>query len=155
MSNTWDELHARSSVVNTIVTRVASGTSAATAWTGVAGVWDHFDDESHLLRELQRSWFHSLTASVDQALEMGQGSLADDVRRAYRAAADRHTGLRSIIDHYAAHPVMVPLIRREHALLARAAGVEHTDQILRDDVEVRDLRKRGLFARVFSLAHAA
>ena len=152
MSNTWDQLRARNSVVNTIVTRAADGVSAGAAWTGVAGVWDHFDDESHLLRELQQHWFHSLAASVDNALELGQGNLVDDVRKAYRSAADRHRGLRKILDAYAQHPALVPLVRREHALLATAAGVEHSDEVTKIVVAVPDQRRGGFFQRIFSAA---
>ena len=152
MSNTWDELRARTSVVNTIVTRAADGVSAGAAWTGVAGVWDHFDDESHLLRELQQHWFHSLAASVDNALETGEGDLVDDVRKAYRSAADRHRGLRRILDEYAQHPALVPLVRREHALLATAAGVDHSDEITKAYTTVPQQRRVGFLTRIFSAA---
>jgi hypothetical protein len=150
MSNTWDQLHARNSVVRTIITRAAQGASPAAAWTGVVGVWDHFDDESHLLRELQQHWFHSLAANVDNALELGQGNLADDVRRAYRATAERHYGLRRILDEYAKHPALVPLVRRERALLASAAGVAHSDDVITPVVSVPAQRKPRLIARMFS-----
>ncbi len=152
MNNTWDALHARSSIVTTIVGRASEGAPAAHAWTGVAGVWDHFDDESHLLRELQQHWFHSLAASVDNALELGDGELADDVRRAYRSTADRHRGLRRILDEYSKHPAIQPMVRREHALLARAAGVAHSDVITKATATVPAQRRSGLFARLFSPA---
>jgi hypothetical protein len=153
MSNTWDQLHARSTVVNCIVTRAAEGVSAATAWTGVAGVWDHFDDESHLLRELQQRWFHSLAASLDHVLETGEGRLVDDVRRAYRTTAERHRGLRRILDEYAQHPALEPLVRREHALLAQAGGVQHsTDITTQVNVFLPQQRKRNWFARLVSSA---
>ncbi|HSV38189.1 MAG TPA: hypothetical protein VLI04_05465 [Nocardioidaceae bacterium] len=152
MSNTWDQLRARNSVVTTIVTRAADGVSAGAAWTGVAGVWDHFDDESHLLRELQQHWFHSLAASVDNALEMGDGNLVDDVRKAYRSAADRHRNLRRILDEYAHHPALEPLVRREHSLLASAAGVEHSDEITKVVVAVPQQRKVSFIARFFNAA---
>jgi len=152
MSNTWDQLRARTAVVNTIVTRAADGVSAGAAWTGVAGVWDHFNDESHLLRELQQHWFHSLAASVDNALEMGDGNLVDDVRKAYRSAANRHDGLRRILDEYAHHPALEPLVRREHALLAAAAGVAHSDEITKVLVAVPQQRKVNFLTRMFSAA---
>lgn len=152
MSKTWDQLHARTSVVNTIVTRAAEGAQAATAWTGVAGVWDHFDDETHLLRELQQRWFHSLAANVENALETGEGNLTDDVRRAYRSTADRHRGLRAILDEYAKHPAIEPLVRREHALLAQAAGVAHSDDITKVAVFLPSQRRQNWFTRLFSPA---
>lgn len=150
MSNNWDQLHARNSVVNTIVTRAAEGVSADSAWSGIAGVWDHFEDESHLLRELQQHWFHSLAASIDNTLEIGDGELVDDVRKAYRSTAARHHGLRRILDEYAKHPAIQPLVRREHALLARAAGVHHSDEVTKVVVTVPAQRKQNLFARMFS-----
>ena len=152
MSSTWDALRQRNSVLKSIVDRAADGASAETAWNGVAGVWDHFDDESHLLRELQQQWFHSLAASVDNALECGDGNLVDDVRRAYRSAAERHFGLRRILDEYAEHPALVPLVRREHALLATAAGVGHSDEITHVFVAVPQQRRKSFFAKLFSAA---
>ncbi len=152
MSNTWDQLHARSSVVNTIVTRAAAGASAAAAWTGVAGVWEHFEDETHLLRELQQRWFHALAANVDLALEIGEGELADDVRNAYRSTVERHRGLRRILDECSQHPALVPLVRREHALLARAAGVGHSDLVILAAETVPQPRRPRLFARLVSSA---
>jgi len=152
MSSTWDELRERNSVVRTIVDRAADGASAEAAWTGVAGVWDHFDDEGHLLRELQQHWFHSLAASVDNALETGDGNLVEDVRSAYASAAQRHFGLRRILDEYAEHPALVPLVRREHALLATAAGVTHSDEVTRILVAVPQQRRKNFFAKLFSAA---
>jgi glycine/D-amino acid oxidase-like deaminating enzyme len=151
MSNTWNQLRSRSAVVHTIVTRAADGVPASAAWAGVDGVWQHFEDEGHLLRELQQRWFHSLTASVDNELEMGHGNLVDDVRRAYRTAADRHRGLRRILDEYAQHPALVPLVRREHTVLAQAAGVAHADEVTQALAVVPE-QPRRLFARMFSAA---
>ena len=154
MSNNWNQVHERNSVVQTIVTRAADGVPARAAWDGVAGVWDHFDDESHLLRELQQHWFTSLAASVDNAIEMGEGNLTEDVRKAYGATAHRHRGLRRILDEYSHHPAIEPLVRREHALLARAAGVAHSDAVtsLITQTFVPAQRRSGILARLFSTA---
>jgi hypothetical protein len=152
ITSAWDQLHARNDVINHVIMRAEQGHTRLDGWTDLHPVWDHFDDAGHLLRDLQQRWFHSLAANIDNALESGEGTLADDVRRAYRTAAAGHVGLRRILDAHADHPALQPLVRREHALIAGAAGVASVDEVLQDHAVPGEQRRRGLLARLFLAA---
>ncbi|HEX8780770.1 MAG TPA: hypothetical protein VF728_06340 [Nocardioides sp.] len=92
--------------------------------------WAVFADEADLLRFAQQHWRHVLDAAIDDALETGGGTLRDDVRAAYAGAASRHPGLRRLLDGHATHPAIAALVRREHAMVARAAGVGHSSEVI-------------------------
>lgn len=119
------------------------------------GVWTAFRDIDDLLHSVQQRWFTSLTASIDLAIEQGGGDLLDDVRGAYADAVRRHPGLRRVIDDHADHPALVDAIRREHALLARAAAVGHPGLVV-GDARRQEMRvpapRRSLLARVLGAA---
>lgn len=123
-------------------------------WRSVPGLWDVFTDEDDLLRAAQTLWFSVLGSAIDVALESGEGDLADDVRRAYSAAMHRHPGVRRLLDENVHHPAIEHAVRREHALVARAAGVAHSSEVIeraRQIVQVPRPR-RSLLARVFAQA---
>ena len=124
------------------------------SWRSAPGLWDAFENEDDLLRSAQQLWFTALGAAIDVAIEVGDGELAEDVTHAYQAAADRHPGLRRLLDEHQRHPAIVRSVRREHALIAQAAGVAHSSEILRglrQQVRVPEPR-RGLLARIFQPA---
>lgn len=123
-------------------------------WRSVPGLWDAFADEDDLLSTVQQSWFTGLFSAIDVALETGEGDLADDVRRAYAAAARRHPGLRRLLDENAHHPSIEGSVRREHAMIARAAGVAHSSEVITPAAQVVQVPKprRSLLSRVFANA---
>lgn len=123
-------------------------------WRNVPGLWDVFENEGDLLRAAQQQWFNVLGSSIDVAMETGDGDLAEDVRTAYAAAAHRHPGVRRLLDENQHHPAVEASIRREHALVARAAGVAHSSEVIepaRQLVVVPEQRQR-LLSRVFARA---
>ena len=127
---------------------------SASNWRHVPGLWDVFENEDDLLRAAQQQWFNVLGSSIDVALETGDGDLADDVRNAYAAAARRHPGVRRLLDENQHHPAVEASIRREHALVARAAGVTHSSEVIERarQLVVVPRQRQGLLSRVFAKA---
>jgi hypothetical protein len=126
----------------------------ARGWRTVPGLWEAFHDEDDLLRAAQQLWFTAVGSAIEDALEIGEGNLVEDVRDAYAAVARRHPGVRRMLDENQKHPAIAASVRREHALVARAAGVEHSDEVIeaaRQTVHVPAPR-RSLLARVFQSA---
>lgn len=126
----------------------------AGSWRSVPGLWDAFRDEADLLQAAQTRWVTVLGSAVDVAIETGEGDLHEDVRRAYAAAADRHPGLRRLLEENQHHPAVESSIRREHAMVARAAGVAHSSEVIepaRQRVHVPTPRRSRL-ARIFASA---
>jgi hypothetical protein len=125
----------------------------AASWRSVTGVWDAFTDEDDLLRAAQQTWFSSLGSAIDVAVETSDGDHVETVRGAYLSAAARHPGLRRMLDEHAYHPAIEISVRREHAMIARAAGVPSAEVIpgLPQVVRVPSPH-RGLLARMFAQA---
>lgn len=124
-------------------------------WRTVAGLWDVFENEDDLLRAAQQRWFTALGAAIEVAIETGEGDLAGDVRAAYAAARTRHAGTRRLLEENRQHPAIEASVRREHTLLAQAAGVAHASEVIAPagrHVVVPAPRKGGLFSRVLARA---
>ncbi len=103
-----------------IETARRSGTWSA-PWRSAPAVWEFFADESALLRHLQQTWRTALAGAVYVAIEAGDGDLQADVTRAYTTVAQRHTGLRQVLEAHADHPAIAAAMRKERALLASLA----------------------------------
>jgi hypothetical protein len=113
----------RSDVLRSVVERAERSGDGAMPWFGVAGIWEQFPGPGQLLAALHQQWLIASTAWITQAVEHGGGSPADEVRKAYQLAAERHTGLRLILDAHTDHPALAPLIKRERAAVAMMAGL--------------------------------
>lgn len=111
-------------------TRLLRHVDAHGDWRSIPGLWDAFENRSDLLGAAQRRWFTVLGAAIDFTIERGEGALAEDIRHAYQRTATRHPGLRRLLDEHEGHPAIAKSVRRERALIACAAGVEQSSQIL-------------------------
>lgn len=113
-----------------------------------------FPSEDEFLRAAQQRWFTLLGGAIENAIETGGDDLLEDVRRAYAVAVERVPGLRRILDAHAHHPAIEQSVRREHALVARAAGVAHSDEVTGHHLQhlIVPAPRRGLVARLFQTA---
>ena len=88
---------------------------------GELAVPDMFDDPGEVLLALQHRWSLQLAGRVELA------EAADDqvgaIRDAWRATAAANPALRRLLDEHAGHPALRPMIRAEHRMLARSAGL--------------------------------
>ena len=89
--------------------------------SGELAVPDMFDGPGEVLLALQHRWSLQLAGRVELA------ELADDqvgaIRDAWRATATANPALRRLLDEHAGHPALRPMIRAEHRMLARSAGL--------------------------------
>ena len=108
-----------------IETAQRSGSFSA-PWRSTPAVWEHFSDESDLLRHLQATWRNALAGAVYVAIEAGRGDLQADVARAYATVSQRHAGLRQVLEAHADHPAIAAAVRKERALLASVSAVSAT-----------------------------
>lgn len=98
-----------------------SGDSIA-PWQRVGVVEEHFDDESDLLVELHREWVRVLVARLHRGRVVAQRTAAN-VRDLYDEVSRTHPTLRGILDAHLANPALWEPTSREHAMLARIAGL--------------------------------
>ncbi len=110
----WHDFYLRRDALDQIVER------------GELAVPDMFDGPGEVLLALQHRWSLRLAGRVELA------ELADDpvdaVRAAWRETAAADPALRRLLDEHADHPALRPMIRAEHRMLARVAGLtEATD----------------------------
>lgn len=86
----------------------------------------HFDDEGDLLVELHREWLRVLVARLHRGRIVAQRTVAD-VRDLYDEVCADHPTLRRILDTHRANPALWEPTAREHAMLARIAGLVTED----------------------------
>ena len=93
-------------------------------WQRVGDVERHFDDESDLLVELHREWVRLLVGRLHRGGIVAQRTAAN-VRDLYDEICDDNPTLRGILDAHTANPSLWEPTAREHAMLARIAGLAH------------------------------
>jgi hypothetical protein len=111
----------RRDYVRAIVT-VAQLSGSITPWRELGDLEQHFADEGDLLTELHREWVRILVGRLHYGGLVSQRTPAD-VRGVYHDACDEHPTLRGILDAHAAEPVLWEPTSREHAMVARVAGL--------------------------------
>ncbi len=116
------------------------------------GVDQHFDDEGDLLVELHREWLRRLVGRLHRGEIVARRTVAD-VRDLYDEVAADHPTLRRILDTHRANPALWEPTAREHAMLARIAGLVKEDTCVdaaadlgRAVVTQRIPAQRGAFA---------
>ncbi len=90
------------------------------------GLDEHFDDEGDLLVELHREWLRVLVARLHRGHIVAQRTVAN-VRDLYDEVCREHPTLRRILDTHRANPALWEPTAREHAMLARIAGLVTED----------------------------
>lgn len=133
MGTAWENYRRRAAAVRQVLARLEAARleaawledvpGAAVRWYDVPGVSEVFADREDLLRELHRVWSTRLAARVDMALECDDHELTESVMRAWRELAAELPALRRVLDHHAGDPAIWYAERREHRMLAVAAGL--------------------------------
>lgn len=109
-----------------MVAAARSAGSYAEPWDRTPRVWETYDSEADILRDLHQQWRTELAGAIFIAIDQGRGDLCADVGTAYARVIAHLPGVKEILDAYADHPAIAGAVRKERALLA-AAG-----QVLRD-----------------------
>lgn len=94
-----------------------------TPWRGFPRIWEWFQDEDDILRQLQQDWRLGLVGAIYVAINTGHGDLPADVAKALRLTTSRYAGTRAILEANADHPAIAQAMRKERALLSNFAGV--------------------------------
>jgi len=105
-----------------IETAVRSGEYHA-PWRLSPQVWEHFQDEADILRELQHDWRTALAGAIYVAIERGEGDLQQDVMHAFHTIRSRYAGARAILEEHVEHPAIAAAMRKEQALLSSFMGL--------------------------------
>jgi hypothetical protein len=105
----WDEHYRRRDALNGVLDR------------GELSVPDPFTGPTEVLLALHHRWSLQLVGRLELA-ETAEDRV-DAAGRAWREAAAANPRLLALLDAHAGHPPLRALIRAEHRLLARAAGL--------------------------------
>ncbi|MGH3713119.1 MAG: hypothetical protein ACRDT4_06595 [Micromonosporaceae bacterium] len=119
MSTAWERYHRRAAIVRQVLARLEA-TGGTAPWQEYAEV---FGDRDDLLRELHRVWSTRLAARVENALECDHHEQLTSVVQAWREVAAELPALRRLLDQHAGDPAIWRATRREHRMLAVAAGL--------------------------------
>ena len=112
----------RRDCLRAVIEAAADADDPIAPWRRVAEAADVFEDEADVLTELHREWVRLLSGRlhpegvVVERTPVGVRDLYDETRTA-------HQTLRSILDTHHADPVLWEPTAREHAMIARAAGL--------------------------------
>jgi hypothetical protein len=120
----------RRDFMRAVLVQAQSDGDAVAPWRSMSGalgaVDQHFDNEGDLLVELHREWLRLLVARLHRGEIVAQRTAAN-VRDLYDEVCRDHPTLRRILDTHRANPVLWEPTAREHAMLARIAGLVPED----------------------------
>jgi hypothetical protein len=94
----------------------------AAPWRGIGGFTARFDTEEELLVELHGEWVRLLVARLHAGMVVAQRT-PGNVRDLYDEIRNAHPTLWEILDTHRANPALWEATAREHAMLARVAGL--------------------------------
>ncbi|WP_148572449.1 hypothetical protein [Nocardioides caldifontis] len=114
-------LHRRD-VMRAVIESSRSTGDRVAPWAGLAGLAEHFDGEDDLLVEMHREWLRVLVGRLHRGEVVAQRTPAN-VRDLYDEMCAAHPTLRGILDAHELNPALWEPTEREHALLARIAGL--------------------------------
>jgi hypothetical protein len=97
-------------------------------WRQVGEVAEHFADSDDVLVELHREWVRLLVARLHRGEVVAQRT-PGNVRDVYDELCQGHPTLRRILDSHTANPALWEHTAREHAMLARIAGLVAEDTL--------------------------
>ena len=114
----------RRDFMRAVLVRAQHNTEAVAPWRadGLGGIEQHFDDEGDLLVELHRESLRLLVGRLHRGEIVARRTVAD-VRDLYDEVCRDHPTLRRILDAHHAQPALWEPTAREHAMLARIAGL--------------------------------
>lgn len=111
----------RHSVLSDMVQAAVRAGSYAEPWERTPRVWEGYDSEGDILRDLHQQWRTELAGAIFVAIERGNGDLCADVGAAYAEVIAKLSGVKKILDTYADHPSIAGAIAKERALLTAAS----------------------------------
>ena len=122
---TWDAYNRRKTALRTAL-EVADRDRTTTASDLLAAVpeaREAFDDDAHLLLDVQLAWFQRLSGTLDRLGAESDESPETVAVSAWASAAAEMPGARALLDAEADRPELRKALAKERALLAAAAGV--------------------------------
>jgi hypothetical protein len=118
-------LHRRDAMRAVIEASRSTGDRVA-PWIGLDALTEHFDGEDDLLVEMHREWLRVLVGRLHRGEIVAQRTPAN-VRDLYDEMSATHPTLRGILDAHELNPALWEPTSREHAMLARIAGLAPED----------------------------
>ena len=112
----------RHHVLSEMVQNAVRAGSYAEPWDRTPRVWEGYDSEGDILRDLHQQWRTELAGAIFVAIERGNGDLCADVGAAYAEVIARLSGVKKILDLYADHPSIASAVAKERALLTAASN---------------------------------
>jgi hypothetical protein len=118
----------RRDFMRAVIARAQDDRDAVSPWRGLVAagaagqLGQYFDDEADLLMELHREWLRLLVGRLHHGEIVARRTVAE-VRDLYDAVCADQPTLRRILDNHRADPALWEPVAREHAMLARIAGL--------------------------------
>ncbi len=120
---TWVDHHRRDEALRIVIELADRRRDGLLPWEEISHAASIFGTTDHVLRALQMRWHTRLSGSIDTVLADQPMDLEQAVVHAWRYAAADLPGVRAILDANIEHPAITSARRKDHVLLATAAGL--------------------------------
>jgi hypothetical protein len=118
----WVDHHRRDEALRALIELADSRRDGLLPWDEIPNAASVFGTTTDALRALQMRWYTRLAGAIDKVLADQPLDLAQAVVHAWRYAAADLPGVRAILDANLDHPTIAAARRKDHVLLATAAG---------------------------------
>jgi hypothetical protein len=112
----------RRSFLRAVIESAQTTGDVVAPWRGIGGYATQFATESDLLVELHAEWVRLLVSRLHQGRIVAARTPAN-VRDLYDEVRGKHPTLGAILDTHRANPALWEPTCREHAMLAKVAGL--------------------------------
>jgi hypothetical protein len=112
----------RRNVIRAVLRNATHTGDTVAPWQEVGEVEEHFRDSDDLLVELHLEWVRLLVSRLHRGAVVAERT-PTNVRDLYDEVSGTHRTLRRILDAHTANPALWEHTAREHAMLARIAGL--------------------------------
>ncbi len=127
MSGAWERTHRRYDLVHTVLDEVAKSGWPVVPTALRDEIDEVFGDFGTFLRDVQRRWYQTFDARLDDLLENPPDDLAGAVRELWQDLDRDQIAARVLLDGHAAHPALVAGDVGHRRSLLTATGVDQAD----------------------------
>lgn len=116
----------RRQAIRAVLDRARTTTDEREPWRAVPEAILHFSDDADVLDALHREWLRALVSRLHGGEIVAERS-PEAVRDLYEEIRADHPTMRRILEQHKSEPTLVEAVEREHAMLARLAGLVSDD----------------------------
>lgn len=152
MSGAWERTHRRYDLVHAVLDEIARSGWPIVPTALRAEIDEVFGDFGAFLRDVQRRWYQTFDARLDDLLENPPEDLEGAVRDLWQNLDRDQVAARVLLDGHAAHPALAAIDEHHRRSLLTATGFDQ--QELRTSAPRSGLRPARWWRRSVALSRS-